>query len=1689
MRAVRFGIVICGMWLTCVAACSGQELKLEKGDHICIVGNTLAERMQHYGWVETLLHARFPEHDLVIRNMGYSGDEIDGFRNAQSRMRSMSFGTHDEWLSASSPVPQPTKLSSRDQGKVSENRFALTETKADVILAFYGYGESWAGDAGLDKFRENATAFVTHTKGQKYNGKSAPRLVLCSPIAFEFTGDPNLPDQAECDARNANLRKYTAVLKEVAEKEQVTFVDLFTPTLKKDAGKDRHTINGVHITAAGEKAVAEALDRALFGPPPAKAGPKEAIRTAVLDKNFYWYNRYRVTDGYSTYGDRAFLKFAEGPGGYGDGLSNYSVGQRELEALDVLTSNRDKVIHAAARGQTIKPVDNNLAEFLQVISNKPGPLPGGKHQFLGGAEAIGKMTVHKNMKVNLFADETMFPELINPVQMSFDMKGRLWVACWITYPHWQPTTPMNDSLLILEDTDKDGKADVCKTFAGDIHNPTGFEFWNGGVLVAQGPDLLFLKDTNGDDKYDVKERILHGVDTADTHHAINSFTFDPGGAIYMQEGTFHQSQVESPWGPTQRVSNGAVHRYEPRAQKHDIYVSYGFANPHGHVFDRWGQDIVVDGTGSNPYHAALFSGHVDFPRKHSGTPGVYKQRTRPCPGIEVLSSKHFPEEFEGNLLVGNVIGFQGILQYKVHDDGASFGATEVEPIVFSSDPNFRPSDLEMAPDGTLYFTDWQNPIIGHMQHNLRDPARDKIHGRVYRVTYEGRDPAPAMPVAGAKTEDLFKALEEGDNRTAYRARIELGSRPAKETAAAAQKWLTAIDSKNAGYERRRLETLWLHQNLNVVDPALLEATLESKDFRARSAAVRVLCYWRDRVSNTLPLLLKLAADEHPRVRLEAVRAASFLPEAEAAEVVLVSQEMPSDPFLVHIQKETMGTLQPYLDKAKAENRRVAFSTEAGARYFLKNVSTEQLLKEEKTRLVYLEMLTRPGLQDDVRREATAGLARLSSKPELTVIMDAIRSLDAREGGTDSSVVFDLVRQLTSRPAAELGAARTELEKLATSAKQPVFRQIGFVSLINVDGSVEPAWKLAVGSSSSLLDFVRAMPLISDAAVRSSLYERVESLLEKLPAPLAEEAAKGTKGRYVRIELPGNGTLTLAEVEVYSDGTNVARKGRAIQKNTSHGGDAMKAIDGNKSASYGDNGQTHTEENTRNPYWEVDLGAELPIDAVVVFNRADGLGKRLDGFTLKVLDGERNEVFKREKNPAPEVSSKLDLPAGGKGDAVRDAAMLALTNVRGQETKTYGTLSRFVHKGGSGRIAAVRAMQRIPKADWSKETAGSLLGVVLEAVEAIPAKDRTGDTALDLLEFGDALASLLPPENAKGMRARLGELGVRVIRIGTVFEKMSFDKELIVIQAGKPVEFVLDNTDLMPHNFVITQPGALEEIGTAAEAQAQQPAFAARHFVPDSKKVLAASKLLQPRESQKVSFNAPKQAGVYPFVCTYPGHWRRMYGALYVVDDLDAYQGNPDAYLTAHPLSAVDPLLKDRRPRTEWTLEDLTAALVDLDHGRSHSTGKELFKVTSCSGCHKLEGVGNEFGPNLAELDPKYKPVDVLKSLLDPSEKIHEKYQTFVFELGNGTVVSGLIVGETPDAVKVIENPLIKAVPVELKKGDIIERAKSNKSTMPKGLLDKLTRDEILDLLAYVIAKGKKDHSYFKAGGHDHGHKH
>jgi putative heme-binding domain-containing protein len=1299
------------------------------------------------------------------------------------------------------------------------------------------------------------------------------------------------------------------------------------------------------------------------------------------------------------------------------------------------------------------------------------------------------MTIAKRLKVNLFASEKEFPELAKPVQMSFDARGRLWVACWPTYPHWKPKEEMNDKLLILEDTDGDGKADKRTIFAGGLHCPTGFEFANGGVLVAQAPDLMYLRDNDGDDKADVRERVLSGLDSADTHHTSNSFQFDPGGALYFQEGTFHHTQVETPYGPPVRCANAGVFRYEPKSGRFEVYVSFGFANPHGHAFNRWGQDIVVDGTGSVPTHGTLFSGHVDYPHKHASPPQVYQQRTRPTPGIEFLSSRHFPAEFQGNLLVPNVIGFQGILRYKIEQKDASLSGTELEPLLSSRDPNFRPSDIEVGPDGAIYFLDWQNPIIGHMQHNLRDPSRDRVHGRVYRITHEGRPLSKPARIAGASIDSLLDLLKDSEDRVRYRARIELGARDSAQVIAGLKNWVARLDKADPEFEHQLTEALWAHQYQDVVNRELLDRVLAASDHQARAAATRVLCVWRDRVPGALETLKKLAADPYPLVRLEAVRAASFFPVPEAIEVPLISAEHPSDVYLDYTRGETMKTLEPYWRRAIAQGKPIPVTSDAGNRFLLARLSLEELFKMNRTRAIDLELLLRNGVREEVRRDALADLAKRDKKPELQTLLSAITSLESRPGETADAVAFDLGRVLTSRPADELTTARPALVSLATSAGRSITRQLGFLALIAADGGVDKVWALASKSVDSLANLVAAMPAIRDPGQRAALYPKVLPLLEGQPQPVdgSSKTSTGIAGRYVRIELKGRRTLTLAEVEILSDGRNIARTGKAKQQSTDYGGVADRAIDGNKSGNYGNGGQTHTRENVRNPWWEVDLGDEFPIDAVAIWNRTeDDYYKRLDHYAIKILGAGRNVVFEADDLPALRETATTQVSGAGLEGSLKRLAMAALTSVRGKEAETFKALAKFVQGGGADRTAAIQAISRIPVADWPAAEAGPTLESLLAYIKKIPTRDRTSATALEAIQLGDSLAGLLPPDQASRVRRELGDLGVRVIRLGTITDQMLFNKDRIAAQAGKPVEIVFENSDIMPHNFVVTQPGALEEIGLLGESSSTQPGALERNYVPPSDKILLASRLLAPREAQQLSFSAPTAPGVYPYVCTYPGHWRRMYGAFYVVSDLAAYLSDPPGYLAAHPLPIRDTLLKNNRPRKEWNYDDLASSVEGLSSGRSFANGKQIFEVANCVACHKLNGVGEQVGPDLAGLDAKTTRTDLLRSLLEPSAKIDEKYQSHLFQMKSGKTVSGMILEETPERIKVTENPLAKTPPVTLNRAEIEERTKSATSIMPKGLLDKLTSEEILDLIAYIVARGDSKAALFQ-GGHEHGH--
>ena len=485
-----------------------SKLVLKQDDHIALLGGTLPERFQHTGYLETYIVARHPKLNLVVRNLAVSGDEIT-FRH-----RSENFGSPDEWL---------------------------TRVGADVIFAFWGFNESFKGPEGLEKFKADLDKWIKDTKQQNYSGKGAPRIVLFSPIANERHQDPNFADPRK---NNENILIYTGAMAEVATRNQVPFVNLFEPSQnlysEAAAKKESLTINGIHLSPRGDELVAGATFQQLFNEP-APSGDFAKLRASINQKNEVWHSRYRTIDGYNVYGGRSQMAYESGKGG--PKITNYKVMQEEMSQRDVMTANRDKLVWSLANGTDLVVDDSNLPAVTPIKSNKPGPLPDDKWPFLGSEEAISKMTVHSGMKVNLFAGEEQFPDLIAPVQMAWDTKGRLWVACWRNYPERTPTSKIGDQILIFEDTDGDGKADKQTEFMGDLNAPTGFQFYKDGVLIMQAPSLLFVRDTDGDGKADWKERILMGMDSADSHHTANAICYEPGGAIYLSDGVFHRTSV------------------------------------------------------------------------------------------------------------------------------------------------------------------------------------------------------------------------------------------------------------------------------------------------------------------------------------------------------------------------------------------------------------------------------------------------------------------------------------------------------------------------------------------------------------------------------------------------------------------------------------------------------------------------------------------------------------------------------------------------------------------------------------------------------------------------------------------------------------------------------------------------------------------------------------------------------------------------------------------------------------------------------------------------------------------------------------------------------------------------------------------------------------------------------------------
>ncbi|MGB5170000.1 MAG: PVC-type heme-binding CxxCH protein [Eudoraea sp.] len=895
-----------------LTACADKSasLTIDKGSRIVLLGNNLGSRMMNYGYFETEMQLRYPDNMLFIRNM-CDGGNTPGFRPHSSRNVPWAFPGAEQFQ---------TELA-QNSGSIghfdSEDKW-LSRLKPDIIIAFFGYSESFNGPDGVDLYKKELEAFIRHTKKQKYNDKSAAQLALVSPIAFEDLS--NLMDLPDGKEENKNLALYTKAMQEVAAKEEVLFVNAFDSSKKWfEIENEPLTADGFQLNDLGYYEFSSFLADAVFGSKRRVASENELlVKAAVLEKNWMWHNDIKIPNGVHAYG-RRFDPF---------GPDNYPA---EVEKIREMTAIRDTAIWEAAHGKTkdIAAADAKTRILPPVETNYNPANKNGNPAYLFGAEALSKIDVASGYKLELFASEVAFPDLANPTQLSFDNKGRLWVGVMPSYPHYKPgDSKPNDKLLILEDTDLDGKADKQTVFAEGLHLAIGFEFAPEGVYVSQGTNLVLMKDTNGDDKADETEIILSGFDDHDTHHAISAFTADPSGALYMAEGVFLHTNVETAYGPV-RATNGGFYRYSPQRHHLERTAQLPIPNPWGIAFDDWGQ----------PFFA-----HTSGPDITWMTPGTIKSRygqasplpeniieeehrVRPTSGLEFISSRHFPEEVQGDLIVNNTIGFLGTKQHIVVDDPESAGYLSKHrlDLITGSDPNFRPVDMEFAPDGSLYIIDWHNVLIGHMQHNARDPLRDHVHGRIYRMTYPTRPLIKPAKIVDASIEELLDNLKLPEYRTRYRTKRELRARNKEEVLTKLDAWVQNLDKDSPDYEHQLLEGLWVSWGLNSIDEPLLRQLLKANDFRARAAAVKVLRYGGHQIKDQKDLLLLAARDEHPRVRLETFVAASWLPKEDGIEIVEVAGEAPLDHWmekpheaaLAHLNGHNVGQ-DPNTNKTKTD---------------------------------------------------------------------------------------------------------------------------------------------------------------------------------------------------------------------------------------------------------------------------------------------------------------------------------------------------------------------------------------------------------------------------------------------------------------------------------------------------------------------------------------------------------------------------------------------------------------------------------------------------------------------------------------------------------------------------------------------------------------------------------------------------
>lgn len=1033
----------------CVAA--RPVFDLRSGDRVVFIGDTLIEREQSYGYLEERLTVRFPERDIIFRNLGWSADTPEGISRASFDFDKPGKGF--ELLTNEIAIVQPT-----------------------VVIVGYGMANSFDGEPGVAQFKTGLNKLVDGIRAVCKN--KSVRFVFLSPVHHEDLGAP-LPNPAP---HNFNLELYTRAVQDVAVERTNLFISLYNNLLgdgTKSFPPRPLTDNGIHLTAYGYLRMTEAIEKAFVWEPnlwrlriaangevtpgsygatvtnltrtqrsvrftsldsqlvspyvsdkngsipsmdapsliqidglrsgnyvlkvdgiaiatgsakdwargvAIESGPQfdqaEELRQTILKKNELFFDRWRPENETYLFG---FRQHEQGRNAKEIPMFDPLIAEQEakIAKLRQPVPHTYELMPATSRD---KKIVTTVEKPTQVDLGYPAPKT---------SQPAPEFDIAPGFEISLYAES---PLLAKPIQMNFDPAGRLWVVSSEVYPQIQPGQVANDKVLVLEDTKGVGKVDKSTVFADGLLIPTGVEPGDGGAYVGQGTQLLFFKDTTGSGHADQKRIVLSGFGTEDTHHILHTLHWGYDGQLYFNQSIYIHSHIETPNG-VERLNSGGLWHLRTPTMELGVFLR-GFCNPWGHQFDAFGQSFVTDGAGyqgiSWGIPGATYFTYADMRRElKSVSPGSYPKFA----SLELIRSQQFPDDWQGNAITCDFRAHR-VVRFAIDEKDAGYATREMPDLVRSTNVTFRPIDVKLGPDGALYIADWSNPIIQHGEVDFRDPRRDHEHGRIWRVTAKGRPLTKRLNFVKASNRELLDDLlssNDYDQKQARRVLTERGTAILPDLG----RWTKAQTN-----EPSLLQALWMYQSVNVVEPALLDRMLNAQDGHIRAAATRVVSYWHPRLTNAMDLLAARVTDEHPRVRVEALRALSEIPTARSVELVLGALDKPVDSFLDYTIWLSINDLaKPWVDAVKSgawkpegHEKQLEFALKS----VLPEYASEVLTQVLQTRTLdrdgsgpWIELIGQSGADAQVRhlfdQAASGGFDDAATVRALKAVVEAARS--------------------------------------------------------------------------------------------------------------------------------------------------------------------------------------------------------------------------------------------------------------------------------------------------------------------------------------------------------------------------------------------------------------------------------------------------------------------------------------------------------------------------------------------------------------------------------------------------------------------------------------------------------------------------------------------------------------------------